>query len=48
MKILRFCAAVEDREFNRERIEGYKRALRDNQILIQDQYIVDDLKGKYL
>ena len=36
----------EDREFNRERIEGYKRALRDNQIPIQDQYIVDDLKGK--
>ena len=25
----------EDREFNRERIEGYKRALRDNQILIR-------------
>ena len=36
----------EDREFNRERIEGYKRALRDNQIPIQDQYIVDNLKGK--
>ncbi len=36
----------EDREFNRERIEGYKRALQDNQIPIQDQYIVDDLKGK--
>lgn len=36
----------EDREFNHERIEGYKRALRDNQIPIQDQYIVDDLKGK--
>ena len=29
----------EDREFNHERIEGYKRALRDNQIPIQDQYI---------
>ena len=36
----------EDREFNHERIEGYKRALRDNQIPIQDQYIVNNLKGK--
>ena len=38
----------EDREFNRERIEGYKRALRDNQIPIQDQYIVDNLMFFFL
>lgn len=36
----------EEREFNRERIEGYKRALRDNNLSIQERYIVDDLKGK--